>query len=382
MYSIALFEAMIDDAVRMDAYAAALRTVVREDALVVDIGAGTGVMSILACRFGARHVFAIELDDAIHVARENAAANGVDDRITFIQDLSTNVTLPQPADVIVSDLRGVLPLFGQHIPSIIHARQHQLSAQGTLLPQLDNLWVAVCEEPQRENDRLKPWDRGAYNIQLPSGSRYISNTIRKARIQPGQLLSEPSCWATIDYRHVDSPNCTGKVQLKATRPGQASGLAVWFDTRLLDDIQFSTAPGQPETIYGRMFFPFSKTIGVAAGDHFGIEMQATLSANDYIWQWNTSYEPGNHSDSVAVEFHQSSFFAKPLSATGLRKRADSFSPTLSENGRIYRYILNEMEQRIPLGEVAKRLAEQFPNRFESWQSALTHVGEISERYSQ
>src|SRR5512146_481601 len=127
MYSIAGYQEMVDDAVRMNAYAAALQHAVRPGSVVVDIGAGTGILSLLACRFGAARVYAIEPDDAIHVARENAESNGVADRIECIQDLSTNVRLPQKADVVVSDLRGILPLFGQHIPAIVHARQNLLA---------------------------------------------------------------------------------------------------------------------------------------------------------------------------------------------------------------------------------------------------------------
>ena len=90
---------MIADHVRMAAYEQALRRTVRPDSVVVDIGTGTGIFSLLACQFGARKVYAIEPDSAIEVAREIAAANGYQDRITFIQDLSTAVTLPEGADV-------------------------------------------------------------------------------------------------------------------------------------------------------------------------------------------------------------------------------------------------------------------------------------------
>jgi SAM-dependent methyltransferase len=118
MYSIADYGAMIADEVRMDAFVRALRQAVKPGAVVIDIGTGTGIFALLACRFGARRVYAIEPSDAIQVAREIAAANGCADRIEFIQAMSTQVTLSERADVIISDLGGVLPWFQQHIPSI------------------------------------------------------------------------------------------------------------------------------------------------------------------------------------------------------------------------------------------------------------------------
>ena len=89
MYSVSAYGSMIRDRVRMDAYAVALRQAIRPGATVVDIGTGTGIMACLACRYGAGRVYAIEPADVIEVARRIAAANGLADRIRFIQKPST-----------------------------------------------------------------------------------------------------------------------------------------------------------------------------------------------------------------------------------------------------------------------------------------------------
>src|SRR5437762_615249 len=104
MYTLSGFNSMIADRARTDAYARALRQVLRPGSVCLDLGTGTGFFAVLACQLGARKVFAIEPDAAIHVARQLAAANGCAERITFIQDLSTRVHLEERADVIVSDL--------------------------------------------------------------------------------------------------------------------------------------------------------------------------------------------------------------------------------------------------------------------------------------
>jgi type I protein arginine methyltransferase len=59
-------------------------------------------------------VYAIEPGNIIQVARELAATKSYAGRIEFIQALSTRISLSEPADVIVSDLHGMLPLF-QHL---------------------------------------------------------------------------------------------------------------------------------------------------------------------------------------------------------------------------------------------------------------------------
>lgn len=65
VYSIAGYGEMLNDTVRMNAFAEALRQSVRPDSVVVDIGTGPGIFAMLACRFGAGKVYAIETDDVI-----------------------------------------------------------------------------------------------------------------------------------------------------------------------------------------------------------------------------------------------------------------------------------------------------------------------------
>ena len=131
MYSLHFYGQMLSDRVRTDAYAEALRRAVRPDSVVLDLGCGPGLFALLACKLGARRVYAVEPDNAINIAREAAAANGFADRIEFFQSLSTEITLDEPASIIVSDLRGVLPWFQQHIPSIVDARERLMARGGS-----------------------------------------------------------------------------------------------------------------------------------------------------------------------------------------------------------------------------------------------------------
>src|SRR5688572_21352901 len=100
-YSVSDYGTMIADRVRVSAFAKALELAIRRDSVVLDLGTGTGIFALLACRLGARRVFAVEPDGVIEVARETARANGYEDRIEFIQALSTRVTLPERATVLV-----------------------------------------------------------------------------------------------------------------------------------------------------------------------------------------------------------------------------------------------------------------------------------------
>lgn len=172
-YSLAGYGRMVADRIRNEAYARALRSAIQPGCVVLDIGTGTGIMAVLACQLGAGRVFAIEPSPIIHVARQTAAANHCADKIEFLEGLSTRVTLPIRAQVIVSDMRGVVPFFEQHIPSIVDARRRHLAPGGTLIPRKDLLWAGIVEAPDTYAGIVDPWVKNTFGQDL-SAARQIA----------------------------------------------------------------------------------------------------------------------------------------------------------------------------------------------------------------
>jgi protein arginine N-methyltransferase 1 len=379
MYSIAGYGQMIADEVRMRAYSQALQHVIGPDSTVVDIGAGTGILSLLACRYGARKVYAIEPSSAVRMAQEAARANGFADRIQCIQALSTEISLPERADVIISDLRGVLPPFGQHFPSIIDARRRLLAPGGNLIPQRDVLWAAVVTMPQQYDQLMKPWVRERFDLDMDAPSQMVTNVWKKARAAPDQLLTKPYSWATIDYLTVESPDVNAEITFQVARQGTAHGFLLWFDAILHDGIGFSNAPGQPELIYGSGFFPWSSPVILAPEDTVSMNVRADLVGSDYVWTWETQVY-GNNGGSPKAHFRQSTFFGAPLSPGELRKRGGGYQPKLKETGEIDLQILGLMDGTRSNQEIAQLVLGRFPSHFPSLRDALTHITDLAERY--
>src|SRR5215475_13893200 len=113
MYSLDEFGEMVGDVLRFSAYSDAIASAVRLGDSVADIGTGPGAFALLACKAGARKVYAIDTESVVEFGRQFAAANGFSGRIEFLRGDSRQILLPERADVIVSDIRGALPLFGQ-----------------------------------------------------------------------------------------------------------------------------------------------------------------------------------------------------------------------------------------------------------------------------
>lgn len=304
---------MIADAGRIDAYIRAMQNAIRPGSVVVDLGSGPGLFALTAVQLGARRVYAIEPDNVIQVGRDAAREHGLSDRIEFIQDLSTSVTLPERAHVIVSDLRGVLPWFAHHLPSIVDARTRFLAPDGILIPARDTLWAAIVEVPEHYEDLVKPWNS---RVTLNSGRRLALNNWSKIRVAPESLLGQPVSWHELDYYHVEEANFSTDIRLIASRDGMAHGLTIWFDAELFDGIGFSNGPDHEALIYKNAFFPFQEPLEVSAGDRIEVYFEGRLISDDYVWRWNTT------SPSRNIKFKQSTLLGIPLSQDQLRKSAN------------------------------------------------------------
>src|SRR5215475_512339 len=351
MYSISMYGFMIADNARMDAYSEALRRAVNPDSVVIDIGAGTGVFALLACQFGARHVYAIEPADAIQVAREIAAANGYADRIECVQKLSTEVTLPEKADVIISDIRGKLPFLGRHISSIADARARLLKPGGTLISRRDDVWAAVVEAEETYNEYLGHWDK--YEFDMSAARRIVTNTAswRLKEDSAGIMLAEPRLWATLDYMTISDPNAAGEMSFEIRRDGTAQGMLVWFDATMAEGVGFSNAPGveNPTKIEGRSFFPWPQPVELKEGDRIDARLEARLVADEYVYRWETTVRSRN-SEQIKASFKQSTFYGESLSLSSLRKMAATYIPELNADGVMDHYILGQLGARKPHGE--------------------------------
>ncbi|MHB8838434.1 MAG: 50S ribosomal protein L11 methyltransferase, partial [Gemmatimonadaceae bacterium] len=100
-YTLEDYVVMVGDRRRTDAYVRAMQRLVSSESVVLDLGAGFGFFAILAARLGARHAYAIDTNDAIGLGAELARANGVADRVTFIQGDPRRVSLPERANLLV-----------------------------------------------------------------------------------------------------------------------------------------------------------------------------------------------------------------------------------------------------------------------------------------
>jgi protein arginine N-methyltransferase 1 len=381
VYSVFDYGTMILDRVRTDAYSLALRHAVKPGSVVLDIGTGTGIFALMACRFGARRVYAIEPSDVIQLAREISASNGCASQIEFIEDSSTQVTLPEQADVIIADVHGVLP--ETHVPIMIDARERLLAPGGILIPQRDTMWAAVVDVPALYGRHADPWDQAAHGLDMSAARRMVMNSSHRSgrpKLTPEQFLVDPCQWAELDYTRVESAELAADLRWTAVRPGTGHGLIVWFDSTLAEGIGFSNTPLGPGLVYGSLFLPWSEPVTLDVGDTVSVTLKCKPLDKDLVWCWYSRVTGAGGPRQVKADFRQSEFFGEPLSPERLRRQEAGHLPRLNEEGEVDRFLLTLFDGTKPLGEIAREASLRFPDRFPQWKDALTRVATLAGTY--
>jgi type I protein arginine methyltransferase len=381
-YSIRQYGSMYTDKVRFNTFSAAMRSAITPNSVVLDIGTGTGIWAFLACSLGARHVYAIEPFDVIQLGREIAAANTYSDRITFLQDVSTNVELPERADIIISDVGGLLPFCANNIQTIVDARVRLLAPGGTLIPQQDRLRIGIIEALEQYNKMMLPWNENLFGLNLSAGWPLVANTPTELNDKEARLLTRPSDLAVLDYRSNVDSNLNSEVAWTIDQPGTAHGAAAWFDRTMAEGIEISNEPGIPEIntchTYGQIFFPWPNPVELDPGDRVSVRLKANLIGGDYLWCWESTIRAAAK---VKAHFRQSTMESHPISLKSLNRRESGYVPAHNEDVQIDAFVLSSIDGHASAEQIAHGLAASFPARFSSWQDALSRVGDVTAQYS-
>jgi type I protein arginine methyltransferase len=380
-YSIQQFGHMISDTVRMNAFTEALRRSLPPGGVVVDIGAGMGIFALLACQMGARRVYAIESNALVELGEQMAAVNGFADRIVFIREMSTKVELPEQADVIISDLRGQLPLYHYAISSLLDARRRLLKPGGVMIPTRDRLYVAVTSAPKVYHRALvEPWVENPYGLDMSAVLPILVNQRVEDRELPLVFLTPPQEWVSLEYGYREDPNVVKTMEWVVETEGVADFVTVWFDAELFEDVGYSNSPAnQGPKIYGHAMLPLERPVPLVPGDRVSVKLTALLVAGSYQYAWETRVASGADGR-IKANYQQSGLFATTLSE--MRKSASRYVPRLGREGAWTRFVLNGMSEGKALEVIAQELQGAFPEEFSNERDALSAVSGLSQRYSE
>jgi len=263
-------ESMLRDSVRCKAFQSAIAEAVTPGCTVLDIGAGTGLLSIFAAQAGAGQVYAVELTDIAEVAELIVGENGLSDRIKVIQGDITKVELPEKVDVIVSEWLGSYAVDENLLPVVAYARDRWLKPGGRMIPESVTVWMAPAFDEYLQQD-VDFWRSEPYGIDLDLISR---NAARRMdcfcnHINQKHLLCEPQLMWTIDCLTCSQAEVNQPFHFRsnfvAEQDEEFNVLAAWFRANLTKEVLLCNGPDDPDTHWGRQRFPIGKSVYVKRG---------------------------------------------------------------------------------------------------------------------
>ncbi|EDW97495.1 protein arginine N-methyltransferase 1 [Drosophila yakuba] len=262
---------MLSDKVRTSTYRASLlqnEAAVRGKT-VLDVGCGTGILSIFASKAGAARVVGIDNSDIVYTAMDIIRKNKVEN-VELIKGRLEDTDLPEAKyDIIISEWMGYFLLYESMLDSIIYARENHLNPNGIILPSRCTLSLLGYGNDTLYAEQVEFWSN-VYEVDMSDlRKRSIEEPLMEV-VDAEFMLTDPEQIANFDIMTVDLnyPNFTHQFNLKVTKPGRLSAFVGYFDTlfELPSAVMFSTSPTATPTHWKQTVFFIDKPQIVKEGD--------------------------------------------------------------------------------------------------------------------
>mmetsp|Transcript_7442 Transcript_7442/g.15992 ORF Transcript_7442/g.15992 Transcript_7442/m.15992 type:complete len:457 (-) Transcript_7442:224-1594(-) len=271
----AIHEEMLKDEVRTRTYELAIKQNAHlfRDKVVLDVGCGTGILSMFASQVGAKHVYAVDCSSIAHQARQIVERNGFGDKITVIQGKVEEIELPvSEVDVIVSEWMGYFLLYESMLDTVIYARDKWLVKDGTgiVFPDKAVMYLCAVEDGQVKRDRFDFWNN-VYGFDMTPIQKIALQEPVVDVIDSKAIVSD-----AVPILHLDILTCrkedvefTSSFELTAKRNDYVHGLVAYFEcafTQVHKPIGFSTSPFCRYTHWKQTIFYLPENLAICDGE--------------------------------------------------------------------------------------------------------------------
>ncbi|KAK2635811.1 hypothetical protein Ddye_030603 [Dipteronia dyeriana] len=234
---VGIHEEMIKDRVRTDTYRAAIMQHQSsiEGKVVVDVGCGTGILSIFCAQAGAKRVYAVDASDIAVQASEVVKANNLSDKVIVLHGRVEDVEIDEEVDVIISEWMGYMLLYESMLGSVITARDRWLKRGGLILPSTATLYLAPVTHPDRYGECIDFW-RNVYGIDMSAMMSLAKQCAFEEPCVETIMGENVLTWPHV-VKHVDCysiqieelESITTSFNFKSMMRAPLHGFAFWFD---------------------------------------------------------------------------------------------------------------------------------------------------------
>jgi protein arginine N-methyltransferase 1 len=225
---------------------------------VLDLGCGTGILSLFAAEAHATRIYAVDNSAIALLAAQIVRANSLEGTITVFRSPIEELSLPSKVDVIVSEWMGHCLLSESMLESVLFARDAFLAPGGVLFPSEATMTIGGFEESAKLARIFSFWDtiegfsvkfmrevaRGQPVIEVISEGDLVTEAC--------DLVSLDLMTATVSDLEIDRP-----FSVRFLREAVLGGFAVWFDVHFEgaeSSLILSTSPSAPNTHWCQTLF--------------------------------------------------------------------------------------------------------------------------------
>lgn len=296
--ALAIHGAMLADQARNAALADGIAALVRPGSVVVDVGAGSGLLAMLCVRAGARRVYALERSTMALLAARLIERNRMSAQIELVQVHSRAWRPPEQADVILCETLGFAALDEGFRASMVDARERMLRPGGALLPRSVRILAA-------------PVQAAATHPELPCLDTLLGldyrpfASVMRTAVQRCYIACEHELAAARTLFELDCATMPQHTRLvnRATFPclksGALAGFALWFDAELAPGIHLHNRSPDPHNHWGQAYLPLGTSLSVEAGTCVTLELEMSDSAGSLSITWRAALASREVTDEVS-----------------------------------------------------------------------------------
>jgi len=259
---------MLSDKVRTGTYQAALRSTKLAGARVLDIGCGTGILSMFSAQAGASQVVGVDCSAIIYQAMDIINENNMKPTVQLIKGKLEDIQLPHDQfDIIVSEWMGYFLLYEGMLDTVIKARDKYLAPGGLVLPNRCSLELCAVSDPERYDSYVGKFWSDVYGFKMSCMRVPILEEASVEVIPDSVRVSNTATVLDLDINtcSISDTSFTSSFLLNISRDCELTGVCGYFDIFFdLPDlsVMFSTGPHVKPTHWKQTIFYFPEKLPV------------------------------------------------------------------------------------------------------------------------
>ncbi|NWZ14538.1 ANM3 methyltransferase, partial [Agelaius phoeniceus] len=226
-----------------------------KDKVVLDVGCGTGILSMFAAKAGAKKVIGVDQSEIIYQAMDIIRLNKLEKIITLVKGRIEE---------------GYFLLFESMLDSVIYAKDKYLAEGGSVYPDLCTISLVAVGDMNKHVDKLLFWE-DVYGFDMSCMKKAVIPEAVVEVLDPNTLISAASVIKHVDCNTASTPDLefSSDFTLSITMSTQCTAIAgyfdVFFEKNCHNKVLFSTGPQCTKTHWKQTIFLLEKPIPVEAG---------------------------------------------------------------------------------------------------------------------